>query len=247
MWSVSERATMYQSALSFYFSQLSLLGGGVIVFAENSNSKITLPEVPQGVVLEYINVDLDGFDNSKGKGYNEVLLIRKAIAQSENIRKAGCFFKVTGRLKLLNINAMLNECLRRKIKGPLHFLADCKDHNIYEKLHIRVWGHVGECRYWYAETDFFEQYIGSRYEWLNDYVVPTRLAEDLMLSVCRATRRQEGCYDRFRTQAIISGVGGHDIEQGSAFFHSTNYDSWQLRLKCAIRQLLRWLLPNLRI
>lgn len=248
MYAPAERAEMYRSALAFYVSELAKSSdGGCIVFAENSDSRIDLPTIPSNVNVEYLNISPDEFDNSKGKGYNEVLLIRKTIEKSEIIKQHGCFFKITGRLKLLNVRKMLAECNKKKSKAQLHFLADCKDHSIYEKLHIRVWGHVGECRYWYADTQFFEQYIGSRYQWLNDYVFPTRLAEDLMLDVCRQTRGMAGCSDRFRTQAILSGVGGHNIEKGSTFFHSTNNDLWQMRLKCFLRQMLRWFLPNLRI
>ena len=244
----TERAEMYRSALAFYVQELTKQkDGGVVVFAENSGAKLELPELPDNVKIEYLNVDLNGFDISKGKGYNEVLLILKAVRSSEFIKEAGCFFKITGRLKLLNVRSMLDECEKRRSKGPLHFLADCKDHNLYEKLHIKVWGHVGECRYWFSDVNFFEWNIGSRYQWLNDYVRPTRLAEDLMLDVCRKTRGKEGCYDRFRTQAILSGTGGHDIKSGSAFFHSTDYDSWQLRLKCGLRQILRWCLPGVRL
>ena len=248
MFRPDERAAMYRAALDFYVGELAMMpGGGRIVFAENSDTRLSLPTLPGNVELEYLNVPLDGFDITKGKGYNEVLLILKAVQSSAFLREAGCFFKLTGRLRLLNIRSMLAECERRGRTTPLRFLADCKDHTLYERLHIKVWGHVGECRYWFASTQFFNEHIGARYEWLDDYVTPTRLAEDLMLDVCRTTRGMEGCYDRFRTQAILSGTGGHDIEKGSAFFHSTDYDSWQLRLKCALRQMLRWTLPWLRI
>lgn len=248
MFSVAERADMYERALAFYVAELSKCAdGGCIVVAENSDSQLPLPPCPPNVSIEYLNVPSVNFDITRGKGYNEVLLISKAIERSEALRKAGCFFKITGRLQLLNVRRMLAECESKRKKGALHFLADCKDHSLYEKMHIKVWGHVGECRYWFAENGFFEQYIGSQYQWLNDYVIPTRLAEDLMLKVCRQTRNQQGCFDRFRTQAILMGTGGHNTGQGSSFFHSTNYSSWQLRLKCFIRQLLRWIAPSLRV
>ncbi len=248
MFAPAERAEMYRSALAFYVTELAKRKeGGAIVFAENSDSRIALPELPDNVKLEYLNVDLDGFDSSKGKGYNEILLMLKAVRSSSLIKEAGCFFKITGRLRLLNVRSMLAECEKKMSKGPLHFLADCKDHSLYEKLHIKVWGHVGECRYWFSDVGFFEKNIGSRYQWLDDYVTPTRLAEDLMLDVCRRTRGLDGCFDRFGTQAILSGTGGHYIEKGSKFFHSTDYDSWQLRLKCGLRQILRWVMPWMRI
>ncbi|MBR5890529.1 MAG: hypothetical protein IKZ18_00670, partial [Bacteroidaceae bacterium] len=105
---------------------------------------------------------------------------------------------------------------------------------------------MGECRYWYATTKFFEQTITPKYHLLNDYSTPRFLAEDMMLTVCREARKKRGCFDRFKTQARISGKGGHNLGKGISFFYSTDNDSLALRIKCMFRQLLRWLLPNFR-
>lgn len=251
-----ERLQMYIEALNFYIDKLSEYSKTsdtqYIVFAENSGYSgggiVNLSNKHQGVEIEYLNVGTEDFKPHLGKGYNEYLLLHKAINRSKVIRRFGCFFKLTGRLKVLNITSLLNECHKKDGKNGvnLHFLADCKDHNVYELLHMPINGHMGECRYWYSTTKFFKEVIVPKYPQLNDFSSPRMLAEDMMLTVCREARGKAGCFDRFKTQARISGKGGHSLGKGMSFFYSTDNDSPALRLKCMLRQWLRWILPNFR-
>lgn len=256
-----ERVEMYVSALEFYAKK-----GLKVVFAENSGWLATgdfLSQMPQNLRecdnVEYVDVSDDlsqisqiaqscRYDQSRGKGYNETILLHKAVLKSRFVQEAGCFFKITGRLKVLNVEKLLEEvsCFRLKVKD-FRFLADCKDHKMYEWLHMPINGHAGECRYWFASTEFFEKYMWPRYDELNDYEPNIFLAEDLMLDVCRKSRGMAGCRDRFRTQARISGKGGHKLGKGWSFFYSTDNDSFALRAKCFIRQCLRWCMPWWRV
>lgn len=266
-----ERVEMYVSALEFYAKK-----GLKVVFAENSGYLTT--EYTEGTEkdvwgglkdnpnVEFVDVsDITAedaetrrnlavirYDQSRGKGYNETILLHKAMQKSRFVQEAGCFFKITGRLKVINIEKLLKECLdideRLAVRGErLMFLADCKDHKVYEWLHMPINGHAGECRYWFASTEFFEKYMWPRYDELNDYEPNIFLAEDLMLDVCRKSRGMAGCRDRFRTQARISGKGGHKLGKGWSFFYSTDNDSFALRAKCFIRQCLRWCMPWWRV
>lgn len=250
-----ERVEMYVSALKFYASK-----GLKVVFAENSGwirdglaiSGEWLEIIEKFDNVELVDVSGPEYDQSRGKGYNETILLHKAVLKSRFVKEAGCFFKITGRLKVMNIEKLLKECLdideRLAVSGErLRFLADCKDHKVYEWLHMPINGHAGECRYWFASVDFFEKYMWPRYDELNDYEPNICLAEDLMLDVCRKTRGMAGCRDRFRTQARISGKGGHTLGKGWGFFYSTDNDSFALRAKCFIRQCLRWCMPWWRV
>lgn len=231
-----ERAEMYAEAIRFYLSQ-----NMTIVFAENSGCIDTVQMlVGNSSQVEWLDASEKEYVQERGKGYNETLLIHKAITSSKILRNTHCFFKITGRLKLLNIKQMLKECAS---KSELQFMADCKDHNLYKWLHLPINGHAGECRYWFATTTFFEEKMLPKLDLLNDYGSHPYLAEDAMLSVCRENRGKEHCFDRFRTQARISGRGGHSLGKGIAFFYSTDNDSFALRSKCFIRQLLRYILP----
>ena len=247
--SVAERAEMYVEALRFYVQALVHRTTPCIVFAENSGAIRVVQQQVDSPLIEWVDVSGNEYDSSRGKGYNETLLIRKAIAQSQVIQRAGRFFKVTGRLKVLNIGQLLDEVAQA---GPqAQFRADCKDHSLYEWLHLPINGHAGECRYWFATTEFFQQVLWPYQSRLHDYPAtegrPQFLAEEAMLAVCRETRGRTGCKDRFRHQARLSGKGGHDLGQGIGFFYSTDNDSLTLRVKCAMRQCLRWLLPNFRL
>ena len=262
------RMMMYSEALRFYAEK-----GLKVVFAENSgflleirNSQKERKETNFGFSefldcpnVELLDVSGPEYDQSRGKGYNETILLHKAILASEFVKEAGCFFKITGRLKVLNVEKLLKECENENLRYEsssntkatheglqhegLRFLADCKDHKVYEWLHMPINGHAGECRYWFATTDFFIERMWPKLDQMNDYTHPPVLAEDVMLQVCRETRGWSGCKDRFRTQARISGLGGHNLGKGASFFYSTDNDSFALRFKCGIRQLLRWVMP----
>lgn len=236
-----ERAQQYVEALRFYLQALPDQAQQ-FVFAENSGSiEYVRRHLATEQRIEWLDVEqlADGkaYDQTRGKGYNEVLLLEAAVLQSAVIGRAGQFFKVTGRLKVLNIARLMAEC------EGFEFRADCKDHNVYEWLRMPINGHAGECRYWFASNAFFLAEIAPHYDRLNDYGKHPVLAEDLMLDVCRKARHCAGCKDRFCTQARISGRGGHHLGQGLAFFYSTDNDSLALHLKCGMRQLLRWIMP----
>ena len=263
---VSERIEMYKDALRFYAEK-----GLKVVFAENSGwltLESNLTQISQNsqifndsadfVNVEFVDVSGPEYNQSRGKGYNETILLHKAVNASKFVQEAGCFFKITGRLKVLNIEKLLEEvrAIERKLSRNsqktqisnckcnfLKFIADCKDHKVYEWLHMPINGHAGECRYWFASVEFFETMMWPRYNELNDYPPNICLAEDLMLDVCRKTRGIPRCRDRFRTQARISGKGGHHLGKGWSFFYSTDNDSLALKVKCGMRQVLRWVMP----
>ncbi len=235
--STEERIEMYVGAIHFYINN-SWKYPINLVFAENSHSINEIKKkIENNDFIEWLDVSGSEYDKSRGKGYNETILIKKAIEQSFFIKKSGCFFKVTGRLKVQNIDKLLKEC---SIPG-LQFKADCKDHRVYDLLRLPINGHVGECRYWFASTSFFMQSMWKYVESLNDFGKEKYYAEDAMLSVCRETRGKTGCKDRFYTQARLSGCAGHIIKGG--FFNSANYDKFGSRVKNYVRQLLRWTLP----
>lgn len=232
-----ERTKMYIEAIRFYMEFKSPLK---IVFAENSYSiNVIKNTFEENDSVEWLDVSGMEYDQSRGKGYNETIMIKKAIECSSFIQKAGCFFKITGRLKVLNIDKMLKECM----KLNLAFCADCKDHKVYELLRLPINGHSGECRYWFAKISFFNEIMWKYLERLNDYGEHKYLAEDAMLAVCRSIRKMAECKDRFRTQARLSGYGGHRLGNGKGFFYSTDNDSLALKFKRTLRQLFRWALP----
>lgn len=243
--SAQEREKMYVDTLNYYIDDFSGRGESLeMVFVENSgwNKKSILSKLHKAnnIYVEYVELDYNDFDQSKGKGYNEMLLMDKATLISQTIQDAGCFMKLTGRFPIRNLYALLKEVEKRGGKD-MQLYADCKDHRVYDILHMPINGHAGECRYFAVSLDFYDKYFRGKYVTLNDFTGP--LIEDFMLSVIRETKSQRGVYGRYRTQAHFTGNGGHSLGNGSAFFYSTDNDSSIMAFKRGIRQMIRWILP----
>lgn len=248
MFSVSERENMYINTLNFYIDYLSRKKGCYhIVFAENSGwnpeSILTKLKHSPTVEIEYISLNADEYDIKKGKSYNEMLLINQATERSETIKDAGCFFKLTGRYPIKNLYDLLSEVERysKKHMGGYNLYCDCKDHKVYEWLHMPINGHAGECRYYAVSMDFYNKYFRNSYVELDDS--KGKNVEMLFLDVIRKTRHMEGVHDRFWTQAHITGQGGHSFGKKGGIFYSTNYNSPIMKFKMGLRQLLRWVIP----
>lgn len=240
-----EREKMYVDTLNFYIDDLGKREGDFeLVFAENSgwnkNSILSKLHSSKNVYIEYLAIDYTFFDQSKGKGFNEMLLLDIASEQSSAIQNYGAFFKLTGRFPILNLYDLLSEVEKRGGK-TMQFYADCKDHKLYDWLHMPINGHAGECRYYAVSLTFWNKNFRNQYVKLDDFKGP--LIEDFFLSVMRKTKNTEGVNCRFRTQARFSGNGGHSLGKGLSFFYSTNNDSSVLRFKRWLRQMLRWCFP----
>lgn len=104
---VKERKRQYVDALNFYLKETLL----PIVFVENSNTDFSMEfqsYIDSGR-LEYITYDgNNGFDKIKGKGYGEALMLLYAIEHSTLIKSCKYMIKITGRLKVENINKIAN-------------------------------------------------------------------------------------------------------------------------------------------
>lgn len=241
----AEREQMYVDTLNYYIDDLGKRGGNYeLVFAENSgwnkHSILSKLHKADNVFIEYLAIDPVLFDQSKGKGYNEMLLLDIASQQSTTVKDCGAFFKLTGRFPILNLHALLCEVEKRGGK-TMHFYADCKDHNVYDWLHMPINGHAGECRFYAVSLDFWNKHFRGRYIELDDFRGP--LIEDFFLQVMRSVKGQRGVSCRYRTQAAFSGNGGHSLGNGLSFFYSTDNDSSLMKFKRGLRQVMRWCLP----
>lgn len=103
---------MYRSTLTFYSKVVGKRYN--FVFVENSNVDLTSlkKEFEDKLNIEFLQFtsnavlsdsifSVDKFDNTKGKGYNEYLMIKKAILQSKYLNEASHFLKITGRYAIL--------------------------------------------------------------------------------------------------------------------------------------------------
>ena len=247
MFTAEERERMYVDTLNFYIREFERRNmQGKIVLAENSGwpkeSVLAKLHTSQSVEIEYIALGTEDFVQEKGKSYNELLMMDRAIEQSRIIQEAKGFFKLTGRFPILNALKLIEEAERwGKRHEGLRFYGDCKDHRVFDWLGLKINGHVGESRYYAVSVDFWNEHFRGRYIDMNDY--EGRIVEYLILDVIRKTKCEQGVHCRYCTQARFTGSGGHSLGSGSSFFHSTDNDSLIVKTKLGIRQLIRWVLP----
>lgn len=244
--SAIEREKMYVDTLNYYISDLSKRKGDfILVFAENSgwdkNAIMTKLEKADNVSIEYEALSPELFDQSKGKSYNEMLILDLITKRNKSIRDARGFFKLTGRFPILNLYQLMKEVDRRYREGQLQLYQDCKDHKVYEWLHLPINGHAADSRFFAISLDFYDKYVRGKYKLLNDY--EGKCVECFFLQVIREHKNESGVYGRFRTQAHFTGSGGHSLGNGNAFFYSTDNDSTIMKVKRGIRQLFRWFIP----
>ena len=103
----SERLRQYREALNFYLCQTSL----PVVFCENTLcdfSEDYRNYINEGR-LEYITFDGNGFDRCRGKGYGEALIMGEAFGRSRLLAACDFVVKITGRLTVRNIGALVRD------------------------------------------------------------------------------------------------------------------------------------------
>ena len=101
------RKQQYIEAIEFYLKKTSL----PIVFAENTNTDFShlFRRYIDENRLEYITFDGNSsYDKIKGKGYGEALIMMYAINHSHILNNCTYLIKVSGRIKVENIERMAN-------------------------------------------------------------------------------------------------------------------------------------------
>ena len=177
-----------------------------------------------------------GFDNSKGKGYNEYLMIKLALERSETLHESTHFLKLTGRYPMLNIREMIGEMERRGKDKVMMF--DVKEFKLYEKLRGTSYGsRWGDSRFFLMSVDFYRKYLMDCYQEMDESIFG-KYAEDYIYQLSVKYRKDKSCSFRFRHQVQFGGQGG------AACFHE-DYASFKNQAKNKLRRILRILFPNI--
>ena len=244
-YTTEDRYRMYTSTLEYY---ANVIGKQYpIYFVENSDFDLSpwnemFKDRLNLTVCQFSpgSNDYDGFDNTKGKGYNEYLMIKKCILTLNNTSHQPIthFLKITGRYSMLNITDIIHEIQQRADGKNILFMGDIKDTCIYELLGIKTLSsHWGDSRFFMSEYDFYRNTIIDCYQDMNDYE-SDKWAEHYFLRMSRIYRNDRRFIFRFRTQVRFDGVSG-------ALSTCIRYDSTGNRIKASIRQICRYLFPNI--
>lgn len=234
-----EREMMYANALSFYIMNLLGKKEQRIVFAENSgwdlHSLITKLPSFDHQQIEFISIPVEMFDISKGKGYNELLLINETLKRSSFIKESGAFFKVTGRYPIYNLGYFL-ECAGKRIyRDKMSLYADIKDHRLYDLLGLGWCGHAFECRLFGVENSYYLNNIAPLYVKCNDYTGD--LIENILFNY---VKRGGKISLRFKREPHFGGIEGSDI---STWTGTKEQDSLKGKFKRLVGNFFRKCMP----
>lgn len=221
----------YLSALGFYLDRPASTADRIL-FVDNSNAGVE-PIVeaargrPHDKLVEVISFEGNDHDVSRGKAYGEFRLMDHGIAVSSMLADDDWIWKVTGRLKFLNIDE-----LQRRVSG--------RDYDIVCDLHHFPFVGSGRLR-------------GNRYMDLRTFGI-RRAAYDAayrsawqhspafdtftMFDVTRAAGARMRVLPRFPVEPMLEGISGR---------HLREYNSPALRWKAALRGTLRRVVPGLWI
>ena len=245
--SVEERMEMYHSTLLYYAQELGKKYPIVLVENSDVNLSSWKEEFKESLRLEILQfpppvqnekriINDYGFDNRKGKGYNEYLMIKLGLEQSETLRGSTHFLKLTGRYPMLNIREMLKE-MEGRGKDKLMML-DVKEFGLYEKLRGTSYGsRWGDSRFFLMSVDFYRKHLIDCYQEMDDRIYGN-FAEDYLYRLSVKYRKNKACSFRFRHQVQFGG------QSGDACFDE-HYASFKNQCKNKLRRLLRILFPNL--
>lgn len=121
--------------------------------------------------VEFLSIDPSICDQSRGKGYNEILLMNAVVERSELIKKAGAFMKVTGRYPIYNLPRFLKGAQAWIAKGGRYY-GDMKDHKVFDWLckDTNKWnGHAAYTVLFATTVEFYKEKLAGSYRDCNDY------------------------------------------------------------------------------
>lgn len=200
--SAEERMQMYSSTLHYYSK---VIGHRYpIVFLENSDYDLyELRQEFEGKLdIEFIQLHPNGdipFEPSKGKGYNEYLMIG-GVDKSEKLCSCTHFLKITGRYPMLNILSIVNEIEKRCMS--LSFMCDIKETRLFNIIGYNNDGYWRDSRFWATNIEFYKKELIDCYKWMDDSL-RGRFAEDYLYQLSVINRKNPNYSFRFKHQMRV--------------------------------------------
>ncbi len=223
------RLADYCEALRFYLTVPDHIVNKII-FVDNSDSDLSALEAIVSDVPHHKKVELIKFQGNDhppefGKGYGEFKLIDYGITHSTLLDPDDLIWKVTGRLRVLNLSQMITT-------APLHY-------NIYCDLrHVPMIGDRFGANEWMDLRIFscsktgYELYIRDCFELLKTELIGS--PELYFFKILKAADKSAGIVPRFRVQPNIAGFGGR---------LNVDYQNKSYLRKNMLRRLVRRVAP----
>lgn len=247
-----ERERMYVETLNIYIDGIMQNEAQDIVFAENSgwdleHLKSQLHPYDSRRLI-FISLPPECFDISKGKGYNELLMMNMAIEQCRVLLDAGGFVKVTGRYPFYNLSYFVDQASKAIENGSVLY-CDVKDHRLYDWLRLGWSGHSFYAPLYGVRIDYYLQSIAPRYKDLNDYdghMVEGELYKLMKQEMAHGISKWRGdigrgkIVARFKREPVCGGLQGSRI---AAVSFALDQNDWKSKLKRFIGNSIRILTP----
>jgi len=224
-----ERLHDYIAALHFYLGDRATVYDRIL-FVDNSRGGIgpiedAVRRTPHDKLVEIISFAGNDHPVSLGKAYGEFRLIDRGLALSAIVGSSDWIWKITGRLRLLNIRK-----LRGALPGgPLDLVCDLHNFPLIgsNRLHRNRYM---DLRVFAARRDAYDAAYRGAWQRIAGF------DSFAMYELSMQARRHLRVLPRFPREPRIQGVSGR---------HLRDYDAWQGRLKSGVRDTLRRAAPSL--
>lgn len=115
------RKRQYLDAIDYYLKSTDYN----IVFCENTEKNLfdEIESSEKYKRLEYLTFRGNDYDKGRGKGYGEVRIIQYAIQNSQFLKKADYLIKITGRVKILNLEE-ISKNIEKKDNSNMYVVVE---------------------------------------------------------------------------------------------------------------------------
>ena len=207
-----------------------------IVFIDNSGWDLAAFEVIRQqtprLKMELISVQQNDYPRERGKSYGEQWMVDTAVEKSSLIESSGGFVKLTGRLRVLNLDRMI-----RRVPSDIDLLIDMRDHDFFKYVGKSHWcSHHADTRLYACSKKFYSKNLQGRYSDLNEST--GRFVENLFFDVCKANLRNPEFRVRGRlpVEPLFSGLAGHWNKE-----YGASSDRWKQRTRAFCRRFAPWI------
>lgn len=124
------RKKQYIESLTYYLHNTNV----PVVFCENTlcDFSAIFQDYIRSGRLEYLTFNGNDYDKKRGKGYGEALIIKYAYEHSEIIVSSNYIIKITGRIKVKNIESIVNQSILN------HFCFFRSDFRLIDYIHSQL-------------------------------------------------------------------------------------------------------------